>query len=93
MTDDLKHELLHLVEHARGEPTEQLFLDIHDLREGKVWKFAEPRNVEVLRRMLMSLSAIGQITNVAGRGWMLTSAVPKSERRTFEEVTQGSLFG
>lgn len=93
MDPELKAEILHLVEYARGETTKQLWLDIQDLRAGKVWKFKEPEDQPALQLMLLGLAAIGQIQNVPGTGWLLSSAVPSAQsRRTFEEVSQGSLF-
>lgn len=61
MTDDLKADLLHLVEYARGQNTKQLWQDIHDLREGKVWPHAWPGDKESLQLALFSLQSLGHL--------------------------------
>ncbi len=94
MTDDLKAEILHLVAHERGSTTKELFAAINVLRlpGNNLWPHKEPEDQPALQLMLLSLSAQGHVVNAAGVGWCLSSAVPKSERRTFEEVTQGSFL-
>ncbi len=91
MDAKLKEELLHMVETGRGSTTKELWLEVVAYRMNKRWPFKEPEDQEALRLILMGLSAIGQIV-LMPEGWFLANAVPKTERRTFEEVRQQGLF-
>jgi len=93
MDTKLQSDLLHLVEHARGNNTKELWADIDDLRQGKVWPHAWPEDKEQLQLALFSLQAQGHVVLLAGDGWWLTSQVPQAvARRGFEEVVQGTFL-